>query len=140
MDDELSELCTALVRVATVPDEQFCQVAELIDREVCCERSLSTFFPDNTNTCVPRLSAANRTVAADLPNLPTSAAWIIETSFPPSPIQQTRFFVCSRISRATSAFCVGEQRQATTAESFVDNSMNSCLKCSMQSCRGDRAQ
>lgn len=49
------------------------------------------------------------------------------TSLPPSPIQQTRFFVWDLMSRATSAFCVGEHLQATTAESFVAISMNSFL-------------
>ena len=45
---------------------------------------------------------------------PTSAAWIIETSLPPSPMAQVRLRVCWRIKDATSAFWVGEQRQATT--------------------------
>lgn len=59
---------------------------------------------------------------------PTSAAWIMLTSFPPSPMQHTRFLVCFRISRATSAFCVGEHLQATTADSLVAISINSFLK------------
>ena len=49
------------------------------------------------------------------------------TSFPPSPMQQTRFMVKLRISRATSAFCVGEHRHATTADSFVEIAINSFL-------------
>jgi hypothetical protein len=53
----------------------------------------------------------------------------METSLPPSPMQQTRLPVCSRMSRATSAFWVGEQRQATTAGSVVASSMNSRRKC-----------
>ena len=64
---------------------------------------------------------------------PTSAAWIMLTSLPPSPIQQTRFLVNLRIRRATSAFWVGEHRQATTAESFVAISMNSFLNILRQS-------
>lgn len=52
MNDELSEFGTALVRVATVPDEKFRQVAELVDGKVGRERSLSTLFPDDTDTCI----------------------------------------------------------------------------------------
>ena len=48
---------------------------------------------------------------------PTSAACIMLTSFPPSPMQQTVILVNSRINRATSAFCVGEHLQATTVGS-----------------------
>ena len=66
-------------------------------------------------------------------NSPTSAAWIILTSFPPSPIQHTRFLVCFRIRRATSAFWVGEHLQATTAESLVAISMNSFVNKFKQS-------
>jgi len=50
MDDELSELRTTLVRVSTVPNEKFRQVAELVDGEIGSERSLSTFFPNDTDT------------------------------------------------------------------------------------------
>ncbi len=50
------------------------------------------------------------------------------TSFPPSPMQQTRFLVCFRMRRATSAFCVGEHLQATTVDNFVAISINSTLK------------
>ncbi len=72
-------------------------------------------------------SAARDACLPSLPTIPspTSAAWIIDTSLPPSPMQQTRFLVCVRISRATSAFCVGEHRHATTADSCVASSMNS---------------
>lgn len=65
---------------------------------------------------------------------PTSAAWIILTSFPPSPMQHTLFLVNARINLATSAFCVGEHRQATTADSLVEISMNSFLNELRQSC------
>ena len=67
------------------------------------------------------------------PSLPTSAAWIMLTSFPPSPIQHTRFLVCCRMSRATSAFWVGEHLHATTAESLVAISINSFLNKFKQS-------
>jgi hypothetical protein len=56
------------------------------------------------------------------------------TSFPPSPIQHTRFLVKFLMSRATSAFCVGEHRHATTAESLVVISINSFLNSVRQSC------
>ena len=42
------------------------------------------------------------------------------------------------IRRATSAFCVGEHRQATTAESLVGMSTNSFLNKVRQSCRAGK--
>lgn len=84
-----------------------------------------TWREDSQNAPEARLSGAR--------NLPTSAAWIMLTSFPPSPMQQTRFFVYSRISLATSAFWVGEQRHATTTGSCVAISIKLYLCCSRQS-------
>ena len=116
MNDKLRELRRALIRIAAVPDEQFGQVAELVNREVGRERRLASFLADDSDACSPPASATHilSPTTRARGGVPTSAAWIIETSFPPSPMQQTRFLVWARMRRATSAFCVGEQRQATT--------------------------
>ena len=98
-------------------------MAELDDRKVRGKRSLFALSPDDTNAYV-KLSGGIEEGGKTL-NSPTSAAWIMLTSFPPSPIQHTRFLVCFRIRRATSAFWVGEHLQATTAESLVAISMDS---------------
>lgn len=52
MDDELRELGGSLVAVATVPNEEFYQVAELFDGEVGGERGLTAFFSDDADTDV----------------------------------------------------------------------------------------
>ncbi len=72
-------------------------------------------------------SAAKLAWRPSLPTMPTptSAAWIIDTSLPPSPMQHTRFRVYSLMSLATSAFCVGEHRHATTVGSSTATEMNS---------------
>ena len=46
--------------------------------------------------------------------IPTSAHYIIATSFPPSPIAQVIYFVYFFMQRTTWLFYVGEQRQHTT--------------------------
>lgn len=51
MNDKLGEFGRALVRVATVPEEEFGQVRKLVDREVGGERGLTTFFADDTDAC-----------------------------------------------------------------------------------------
>lgn len=50
MNDELSQFCTSFVRVTTMPNEKFRQIAELIDGEIGSKGSLSTFFSDNADT------------------------------------------------------------------------------------------
>ena len=117
MDNELRQLRRTLVRVSAVPNEQLRKVAELGDREIGSERRLPSLLSDDAYTCSVHQQSTN---AGGREDAPTSAAWIMETSFPPSPIQQTRFFVCARMRRATSAFWVGEQRQATTAAEELD--------------------
>ena len=54
------------------------------------------------------------------------------TALPPSLMQQT--LVKLRISRETSALCVGEHRHATMADSFVVIAINSFLNKLRQSC------
>ena len=48
--------------------------------------------------------------------IPTPAAWIMSTSFAPSPIARVMGSgtTCSRTSATISAFCVGETRHAIT--------------------------
>lgn len=81
--------------------------------------------------------------------MPQSAAWIMLTSFPPSPVNteerlsmpfeqltppgsagspmaQVLLAVCCCSSVTIWAFCVGEQRQQTTAGHWQANSTNSC--------------
>ena len=63
--------------------------------------------------------------AAYIPSLPTiptptSAAYIIATSFPPSPIERHIFPVYNLIASVTSAFYVGEHLQHTTAGAAHD--------------------
>ena len=132
MDDELRKLGRAAVRVAAVPKQKLGEEAELRHGEVGGERCLLALLPDDTDTCGTK-SACMRTKSQNGYE-PTSAAWIMLTSFPPSPIQQTRFLVNLRIRRATSAFCVGEHRHATTADSFVAISINSFLNMLRHSC------
>ena len=62
-------------------------------------------------------SLAKAAYFPSLPTIPTptSAAWIIATSLPPSPMLNTIFSVYSLISSVTLAFCVGEHLQQTTA-------------------------
>jgi len=61
-----------------------------------------------------------------LEGIPASAAWIMLTSLPPSPTAAVRLPVCNWMRRTTSAFCVGEQRQHTTAGQPQASSKNSC--------------
>jgi len=56
---------------------------------------------------------------------PTLAAWIIATSFPPSPIPKVILRVNVRIASVTCAFYVGEQRQQTTAGARQATCINS---------------
>mmetsp|Transcript_28976 Transcript_28976/g.56704 ORF Transcript_28976/g.56704 Transcript_28976/m.56704 type:complete len:243 (-) Transcript_28976:308-1036(-) len=57
---------------------------------------------------------------------PTSAARIIDTSLPPSPIAHVLLPVYRRIALTTSAFWVGEQRQQTTAGDLHAVAMKNC--------------
>lgn len=56
--------------------------------------------------------------------IPTSAHWIIPTSFPPSPIAAVTFFVYFLMHNTIYAFCVGEHLQHTTAGALVAISKN----------------
>jgi hypothetical protein len=135
VDDELRQFGRASVRVAPVPEKQLGQVAELHHGKVGREGRLLALFADDADTCSgEREYCFAHGVSMKMGHVPTSAAWIMLTSFPPSPIQQTRFLVKSLIRRATSAFCVGEHRHATTAESLVEISTNSFLNKVRQSC------
>jgi hypothetical protein len=51
VDDELGEFRRALVRVTTVPEEEFGQVGELVDGEIGSEGGLTAFFADDTDAC-----------------------------------------------------------------------------------------
>jgi len=59
-------------------------MAELDDGKVRGERSLFTLFPDDTNAYVELSGGIEN--GEKTSNSPTSAAWIMLTSFPPSPI------------------------------------------------------
>jgi hypothetical protein len=50
MNNELSELGRALVGVSTVPQEEFCEMTELIDGEIGRERGLFAFLSDDSHT------------------------------------------------------------------------------------------
>eukprot|EP00967_Tisochrysis_lutea_P002859 scaffold3437_cov31-Tisochrysis_lutea.AAC.2 len=66
--------------------------------------------------------------------IPTCAAWIIPTSLPPSPIAAVHAPGCVwRMSRTISAFCVGVQRQQSTAGAAQATSMNRRWWCATQS-------
>lgn len=52
MHDELSQFRTTFVRVPSMPDEKFCQITELFDREISGERCLSSFLSNDTDTNV----------------------------------------------------------------------------------------
>ena len=67
--------------------------------------------------------------------MPTSAYWIIPTSFPPSPIQATTFPLYFRNNSATLAFCVGAQRHKTTEFAFPAMLKNSSEWWSNTVCR-----
>ena len=75
-----------------MPHEEFGQMAKLDDRKARGERSLSALFPDDTNAYISLSDETEK--GGKPPNSLTSAAWIILTSFPPSPIQHARFSVC----------------------------------------------
>ena len=53
--------------------------------------------------------------------MPTSAAWIIPTSFPPSPIPKTAYlsFLHLLTPSVKSFFWLGEHRQQTTVGNFI---------------------
>jgi len=74
-------------------------------------------------------SAAKEAYIPSLPTIPkpTSAAWIIATSFPPSPTQATRILVKVFKFYATTAFCVGEQRQMHTVWVALATSKNNAF-------------
>ena len=52
MDDKLGELGRPLVRVATMPNEELGQVAELVDRKVGRKRGLASLLPNDPDACV----------------------------------------------------------------------------------------
>ena len=49
MDDELRQLGRAPVRIASVPEKELCQVAELRHGKVGRERGLLAFFSDDAD-------------------------------------------------------------------------------------------
>ncbi len=106
MDDKLRQLGRALVRVAA------CQTSSLVRKlnwvmEKCGgERRLLALLADDYQVR-RRAALDHRHVVA------------------PISMQQNRFLVCVRISRASSAFCVGEHRNATTPTAASASSMNS---------------
>ena len=51
MDDELRQFSRASVRVASVPEKQLGQVAELRHGKVGCEGRLLALFADDSDTC-----------------------------------------------------------------------------------------
>ena len=59
MDDELGQLGAALVRVATVPHEQFGQVVEMRNAEVGGEGGLAALFADDADADVGGLDHAD---------------------------------------------------------------------------------
>lgn len=67
-------------------------------------------------------SEANAAYFPSFPTIPTpiSAAWIIATSLPPSPIERQTFPVYSLMASVTRAFWVGEHLQHTTAGAAHD--------------------
>lgn len=68
-------------------------------------------------------SAAKAACLPSFPTIPTpiSAAWIIPTSFPPSPIPKTAYFssLNSLIPAVRVLFCWGEHLQQMTAGIFI---------------------
>jgi hypothetical protein len=121
-----------------VPEKQLGQEAELHHGKVGSEGHLLALFINDADTCSgEREHCLAHRVSIKMGHVLTSGAWIMLMSFPPSPIQQTRFLVKFLIRRATSAFCVGEHRHATTAESFVEISINLFLNKARQSCSAE---
>jgi len=71
MDDELGELCGTPIGIATVPREEFCEVAELRDGEVCGQRGLLALFANNADTWD---HGSGLRLEGGKKNVPTSAA------------------------------------------------------------------
>jgi len=73
-------------------------------------------------------SAARAACMPSFPTIPmpTSAAWIIPTSFPPSPIPNTASlsFLHLLTPYVNNFFWLGEQRQQTTVGIFIEVSKN----------------
>mmetsp|Transcript_9780 Transcript_9780/g.23236 ORF Transcript_9780/g.23236 Transcript_9780/m.23236 type:complete len:230 (-) Transcript_9780:1999-2688(-) len=80
-------------------------------------------------------SAASDACRPSFPSIPTptSAAWIMATSLPPSPMAAQRLLACRLRSRTISAFCVGAHLQQTTEGQSQATSMNWRGKLSVQS-------
>lgn len=74
-----------------MPHEELREVAELGDREVGGEGCLLSFFSNDADTCTRQGLKLPFGISTE--DSPTSAACIMLTSLPPSPIQQTRFLV-----------------------------------------------
>ncbi len=58
MDDELCQFGRASVRVASVPEEQLGQMAELGHGKVGGERGLLPFLTDDTDACISSTSGS----------------------------------------------------------------------------------
>mmetsp|Transcript_2771 Transcript_2771/g.8937 ORF Transcript_2771/g.8937 Transcript_2771/m.8937 type:complete len:212 (+) Transcript_2771:1028-1663(+) len=82
---------------------------------------------DRKENCRMEKSDASDACFPSLPTMPkpTSAAWIMATSLPPSPIAAICLPVAARRSITTSAFWVGEHRQHTTAGAWTAHNANS---------------
>ena len=59
VNDELRQRRRSLVAVSSVHHQEAPKVAELSDGEVCCERRLSTFLPNNPHARVRLLNHAH---------------------------------------------------------------------------------
>jgi len=92
----------------------------LYDRRPCHNKSVKTFL----NFRIEK-SAANAACLPSLPTIPTptSAAWIMPTSFPPSPIPRTADFCPLGLFNFTPSvrvlFCRGEHLQQITLGIFM---------------------
>jgi hypothetical protein len=59
MNDKLSQFCTALITVTTVPYEEFCKMAELLDGEIGGKTCLTAFLSNNSNSDIRGLNHRN---------------------------------------------------------------------------------
>lgn len=87
----------------------------LYDRRPCHKISILIAL-----NCVIEKSAAKLAYFPSFPSIPipTCAAYIIPTSFPPSPIEQILLFVNFYKLSTISVFYVGDTRQQTTLDAF----------------------
>ena len=53
VNDKLAQFGRTLIRVATMPQQELGEIAELVDGEIRGEGSLFAFFTNNSNPCRP---------------------------------------------------------------------------------------